>query len=99
MANLGSDSKLDIATLSSKILLAIAGGIAKQGTGLLPKDMLGSLSSELKRLEGLTEALLESGKVLETGKDISEGAAEVGKEVKDKATDAIKGLFKPKEEE
>ncbi len=87
MTNLGEREHLDTAVLSSKILLAITEGVAEQGVGILPKDMIGSVKGELKRLEGLSETLLDNGsKVLEGGKDI-------GKEV----TEGLKGLFKPKD--
>jgi hypothetical protein len=66
MKNLGSDSKLDVSTLSSKILLAIAGGIAEQGAGILPKDMLGGLGSAL-------------GKTLDAGKEVIKGTEDLGK--------------------
>lgn len=89
MTDLGGDNKLNTAALSSKILLAIASGIAEQGTGLLPKEMIGSLASELKRVGALTGTLLgESSEILETGKD-------AGKEI----IEGVKGLLKPKKEE
>jgi hypothetical protein len=100
MTKLGSDNKLDAAALASKILLAIAGGIAKQGAGLLPKDMLGSLSSELERVGALTGALLgESSEILETGKDTGKEVLEKGKDLEEKATGLLKGLIKSKDEE
>jgi len=102
MTDLGGDNKLDTAKLSGKVLLAIVGGIAEQGAGLLPKDMVGSLTSELKRLESLAGTLLgQGGEILgirqssRTGKE----AIEAGKDVGKTATGALKGLIKPKEEE
>ena len=73
MTDLGTDNKMDMATLSSKILVAIAEGIAKQGTGLLPSDITGPLKSGLGGVEhllqgagtqagGMGKGLLESGK-------------------------------------
>jgi len=86
MTDLGSDDKLDTARLSGKILLAIAGGVAEQGTGVLPKEIIDSLTSELKKLGQLSEALFEEGgKILEEGTDL-------GKEL----TEGIEGLLKPK---
>jgi hypothetical protein len=100
MTDLGGDNKLNTAALSSKILLAITEGIAKQGTGLLPKEMIDSLASELKRVGDLTGALIgQGGEILETGKDAGKGALEAGKDAGETATGALKGLLKPKEKE
>lgn len=86
MTDLGSDDKLDIAVLSGKILLAIAGSLAEQGAGVLPKDIIEPLTGELKRLEKLPEALLdEAGKILKEETDL-------GKEV----SESLEGLLKPK---
>jgi hypothetical protein len=64
MNDLGSDNKLDMAALTSKILTAIAEGVAKQGADLLPSDITGSLKSGL----GKTGEAVQS-----TGKKIGEG--------------------------
>ena len=87
MTNLGSDDKLDAAKLSSKILLALAGGIAEQGVGVLPDEILNPLKNELKRLGKLPGALLEEG-----GKILKEGT-DLGKDL----TEGIGGLLKTKE--
>jgi len=85
MTNLGSDNKLDTARLSSKILLAIAGGVAEQGTGVLPDEVVNPLTGELKKLGKLPGVLLKGGgKILKVGTDL-------GKE----AAGGLKGLFKP----
>jgi len=100
MTDLGGDNKLDTAALASKILLAIARGIAEQGAGLLPDDMIGTLSSELKRVGELTGTLLEgSGEILKTGEGAGKEALEKGKELEEKASGLLKGLLKTKEEE
>jgi len=89
MANLGADDKLDAARLSSKILLAIANGVAEQGVGVLPKEMVNTMRSALDKTMDLGKAVSESGKKiidagLEGGKDIGEGISE-----------GIKGLLNP----
>src|SRR4030042_2137664 len=99
MTDLGGENDIDTVALARKILLAIAGGIAEQGAGILPEDMLGSLASQLDKLGALPSAFLEKGgKLLESGKevggDIIKGAEDTGKRI----TDGLKGLFKPKEE-
>ncbi len=89
MADLGGDNKLNTAALADKVLLAIVSGIARQGADKLPKEMIGSLVSELTRLKSLTGTLLEGGgEILETGKDIGKTA-----------TGTLKGILKPKDEE
>ena len=86
MTDLGSDNKMDTAALSGKILLAIAKGIAEKGTGLLPDEIMGPLTGELKELGEISKTLLkEGGKVIEEGKDL-------GKDI----TEGLKGLLKPK---
>ena len=71
MADLGSDNKMDMAALTSKILAAIAEGVAQQGAGLLPADVTGSIKSELGSAEHLLQGV--GSKAGETGKKISEG--------------------------
>lgn len=103
LTDLGGDNDLDTVGLSRTILLAVAGGIAEQGTDLLPKEMLGSITTELKKLGGLPDVLTQTGmKVLDVGADAGKGAGEgvikgaedVGKGI----TEGIKGLFEKKEE-
>jgi hypothetical protein len=70
MTDLGKNGPLDAAGLTAKVLLAIAGGIAEQGTGLLPKDLVGGMSSALN-------------KTAEAGRGLLKGAADLGKGVTD----------------
>ncbi len=99
MTDLGGDNKLNTAALSSKILLAITKGIAEQGAGLLPKEMIGSLTSELKRVGDLTGDLVgQGGEILGTGTDAGKEVLEKGKDLEEEATGFLKGLFKSKEE-
>ena len=111
MKDLGGDDNLDTVTLSRTILLAIAGGIAEQGADILPKEMLGSLVSELMKVGGISDILLDSGiKILGTGADIGKGAADVGgnvgkgviKGVGDVGkgiTEGLTGILQPKKED
>ena len=86
MTDLGSDEKMDVAKLSSKILLAIATGVAEQGVGKLPEGMTDAMKATLSKTAELGKAAAEEGKKLleegkDTGKDLIEG---------------FKGLLKPR---
>jgi uncharacterized protein involved in outer membrane biogenesis len=89
MTDLGSDNKLDTAELSSKILLAIAAGVADKGTGVLPKEMTIAMKSTLDTTIELGKTATKEGKkLLEEGRDS-------GREL----IEGLKGLLKkPKEE-
>lgn len=111
MTDLGGENDIDTIALARKVLLAIAGGIVEQGTDVLPKEMVGTLVSQLTKLEALPAALLDKGgKVLDVGTGIGKEAVEVGKEVGGEIkkgaegvhkgiTDGLKGLLKKKETE
>ena len=68
MENLGTDKKLNMGALVAKILGAMATGVAKQGVGLLPDDMVKGIGSAL-------------GKTAELGKDAVKTTTEAGKGV------------------
>jgi hypothetical protein len=107
MTDLGDEEGFDSIALSRTVLLAIAGGIAEQGAGVLPEELLGSLASELKRLGALPGLLLEQSlKVMGAGKDAAGAGAGVGQEVIKGAkevgkgiTEGLKGLLKSKEKQ
>jgi hypothetical protein len=71
MTNLGGDNKLDTAALSSKILVAIANGIAEQGAGTLPDDMVGAMKSTLAKTAELGKEVIKTTEDL--GKELTEG--------------------------
>ena len=84
MTNLGTDNKLSTVVLVNKILMAIAEGVTKQGAGVLPENIVGTMKSILNKTIDIGKtATKESEKVIDTGKDIVEG---------------FKGLLRPKEE-
>jgi hypothetical protein len=85
MTDIGKDKKVDSGELIAKILKAIAAGIAEQGKDILPTEMIGPLTDSLK----------ETGKqIMETGQEAIKEGTDLGKGV----GDAVKGLFKKKEE-
>jgi hypothetical protein len=96
----GGDNKLDVAALSGRILVALAGGIAEQGAGILPDEIIGPLSDQLKRLGALSGELLKKGGDIikggaDLGKDILGGGKDIGKGI----TGGLGGLLKRKEEQ
>ena len=89
MSNLGSDNKLSTGVLVSKILVAIAEGVAKKGAGILPKEMIKTMKNTLDEAVGLGITLTqEGGKLIDKGKD-------VGTEI----IEGFQGLLKPKKKE
>jgi hypothetical protein len=78
MENLGTDKKLNIGVLTGKILAAIATGVAKQGVGQLPEDMVKDIGSALGKTAEIGKAATKEGqKILEgttgAGKGVVEG--------------------------
>ena len=93
MTDLGGNNKLDTAALSGRILLAIANGVAEQGVGVLPKDIVDTITSTLGKTIDLSKGIIESRD--DIGKKIIKGAEDIGKGI----TEGLKGLLKPKKEE
>jgi len=93
MTNLGYDNKLDTAALSGRILLAIANGVAKQGVGVLPKDIVDTITSTLGKTIDLSKGIIESKEGI--GKEIITSTEDIGKGI----TEGLKGLLKTKKEE
>ncbi|MCH7555953.1 MAG: AsmA family protein [Planctomycetes bacterium] len=93
MTDLGGNNKLDTAALSGRILLAIANGVAEQGVGVLPKDIVDTITSTLGKTIDLSKGIIESRE--DIGKKIIKGTEDIGKGI----TEGLKGLLKPKKEE
>jgi len=92
MKNLGSDEKLTTAKLSSEVMAVIADAVAKQGAGVLPKDVLNSVEGALQNLGDITDIITKQGlKVLESG---GEDVQESGKQL----IEGVKGIFDKKKE-
>jgi hypothetical protein len=71
------NKKLKIGTLVAKILGAMATGIAKQGVGLLPDDMVKGIGSALGGAVDLGKAATKEGqKVLEKTTDVGKGVVD-----------------------
>ena len=80
MQDLGTDNKLDIAVLSTRILLAVASGVAGQGTDVLPDEMLNNINKTLESTLKLgTSALEEGRKTIESGEELFRGLKDIFK--------------------
>ncbi len=92
MENVGSGENMNTSELVSKILTAIAAGIAQKGADILPTEMIGDIGGQL------TE---QGQKLLEAGQDVGKGILDTGKGIGEEATEALKGLnpFQKKETE
>lgn len=104
MTDLGNDNNLGTAKLIGIVLSAIFRGIAEQGKGILPDDLLNGLSDALGKTLDAGKKIIEEGadvgkKLLEgtgdTGKKILEGAGDIGKGL----GDGIKGILPGKKKE
>jgi len=92
MTNLGSDKKLDTAMLTGKILTAIAKGVAQEGAGVLPTELVGPIKSTLTEQGAI---VVETGKkVLEESQKLGKDVIEKGKDVGQDAVEALRGLLK-----
>ncbi len=81
MADLGRSEPMDLATLTTKILLAVAAGIAKQGGDVLPKDMVTGLTSVLGKALDIGRILFGNGSTAGSGQ--GRAAEELGKGIRD----------------
>ncbi len=81
MENLGSDNKMDMAVLTGTIMVAVAKGIANQGQGILPDQLIGPMGDILGGVgEGAGKALKDTTKI---GTDILKDATDsIGKGLK-----------------
>lgn len=91
--NLGSDDKVDMAALAAEILLALAGGIAEQGVGILPDDIIGPMGDTVEELAAAAEALLAEGQ--KQAENLLKGAEEAGEDI----TKGLGDLLAPKKED
>jgi uncharacterized protein involved in outer membrane biogenesis len=71
MTNLGHDHKMDIATLLKEIIVAIADSIVEEGIGVLPTDIIGTMTSTLNKTIDLGTRIMEGKENI--GREITEG--------------------------
>jgi len=93
MTDLGRNERLDVASLTAKIILAVAAGIARQGTDVLPKEMLNGLSTVLN-------SAIDIGRViLGTGQDVGGGVQKSVEDIGRGVTEGLKGLLGPEKQQ
>jgi hypothetical protein len=85
MVDLGRSEKMDTAVLISKILLAVAAGIAEQGGNILPSETIGDLGSILDKAIDIGKIIFGPGGKTPDGQQKDS----LGKSV----TDGLKDLF------
>jgi hypothetical protein len=71
MENLGTDKKLSVSSLVAKVMSALATGVAKQGAGLLPDDMVKGIGSTLGKTAEFGKGAVKT--TTEAGKNVVEG--------------------------
>jgi hypothetical protein len=93
MTDLGRDEKIDTAVLISKILLAVAAGVAQQGGDILPKETVGEITGVLDKAINIGRTIFGPGKAGDPNQQ--KGAQDLGKTV----TEGIKGILGGKKKE
>jgi len=88
MTDLGKDETLDMTGLTTKIMEAIAAGIAQQGTDVLPQEMISGLTSVLS-------TAIDLGRIIfGTGQGTSEGIQKGVEGI----TEGLKDILTPKQD-
>ncbi len=86
MTGLGKNETLDMTALTTKIMLAIAAGVAEQGTDVLPQEMIRGLTSVLG-------TAIDLGRIIfGTGQTANEGAQNGAEGI----TEGLKDILTPK---
>jgi hypothetical protein len=81
MTNLGRDERMDTAMLISKIVLAVAAGVAEQGGGILPRETVGEISGILDKAIDIGRMIFGPGK--QTDQNQQKGTQDLGKSIQD----------------
>ncbi len=81
MTDLGRNERMDVAALATKVLLAVAMGIAEQGGDVLPKEMISGLSNVLDKAIDIGRIIFGNGRdsAEQIGRGITEGLKDVVK--------------------
>lgn len=90
MTDLGRDEDMDVAILLTKILLAVATEIAEEGTDVLPREMIGDLSTILNKAIDIGRIIFGNN---DSGSNSKDGADNGGPGI----SEGLKNLLKPKD--
>jgi uncharacterized protein involved in outer membrane biogenesis len=91
MTDLGRDERMDTAVLISKVLLAVAAGVADQSGGILPAETIGEMTSILDKA-------LDIGRII-FGPDKNTGDTRKDGDLGKTVTEGLKGIIdSPKKE-
>jgi len=91
MTELGRDERMDMAVLISKVLLAVAAGVAEQAGDILPAKTIGDMTSILDKAIDIGRIIFGPGK--DAGATPKDG--DLGQTV----TDGLKDLLAPKKKQ
>jgi len=90
MTDLGRDEDMDVAILLTKILLAVATEIAEEGTDVLPREMIGDLSTILNKAIDIGRIIFGNNGSASSSKDGADNSAPgIG--------EGLKNLLKPED--
>jgi len=92
MTDLGRDERMDTAVLISKIVLAVAAGVAEQGGGILPKETVGEITGILDKAIDIGRMIFGSPKDGDPNRSKSSG--DLGKTVTEGIQDLLGGRKK-----
>lgn len=92
MTELGRHEKMDTTVLISKIVLAVAAGVAEQGGNILPKETMGEITS-------LLDKAIDVGRIIfgpkDSSRDQQKNDGDLGKTI----TDGLKDFFGSKKKQ
>ncbi len=92
MTDIGRNEKVDTAVLISKILLAVAAGVAQQGGDILPKETLGEITGILDKAIDIGRMIFGPGQ--QTDQNQQKGTQDLGKSVTEGLQDLLGGKKK-----
>ena len=88
MTDIGRSEKVDAAVLISKIILAVASGVAQQGGDILPKETVGEITGILGKAVDIGRMIFGPGK---SGEPNQQGTQDLGKSITEGIQDLLGG--------
>jgi hypothetical protein len=100
LEDLGSEKKIGTGQLIAKVMVALTAGVAKQGAGELPGEIIGGMKGALEGTMNIGKDVLGAGEgLLKEGAGAGEDVLKEGAEAGEKALEGIKGIFDKKEDQ